>query len=102
VAYELQFFGIDLKGLIFKAKKPFVMSEQGFGGTLANGRLTANLTVAAARPYWGLWPHEGYSPTIDPWQRSNFQIYRRQVHAMLAHYAMSGGGPQYRADAVFM
>jgi hypothetical protein len=55
-------------------------------------------------------PNGGYGqgapqspPPVDPWKSNPaFSNLRRQIYNYLGDYAISGGGPQYRTDALYV
>jgi hypothetical protein len=102
VAYEFESFGIDLKEWLFRKNKPFVYSEQGLGGTRANGDPGPDVAFIAKHPFWGQWPWNGYEAARDPWRRADLREYRRDVYRSLAEWAPAGGGPQYRIDGIYV
>eukprot|EP00775_Hariotina_reticulata_P003580 gene3580-3846_t len=99
LAYELRFFGIDLKQYM---KKPVIHVEQGLGGVLKYGMLPApDLATVSRYPFSGNWPVDGYSKEVDPWQREDFAKYRRSFYkAALELLARKAG--QFRVDGAFV
>jgi len=108
-AYELSFWGIDLKGLVAGGRRDFLLSEVGLGGAMPDGKTPAHSAAAvAAQPLSGIWAV--YNRAQDPWQRKELRVYRRQWSDALIRYlgSPSGGGGggtgvrRWPVDAAFL
>lgn len=50
----------------------------------------------------GRWPNNGYSQGEDPWQKTAFRDYRRQLYDIMSRWGAQGGGPLYRVDGIYL
>eukprot|EP00878_Enallax_costatus_P029509 GHUV01032004.1.p1 GENE.GHUV01032004.1~~GHUV01032004.1.p1 ORF type:complete len:417 (+),score=79.95 GHUV01032004.1:157-1407(+) len=100
LAYELSFFGIDLKQYM---QKQVIYVEQGLGAVLQYGMLPApDLATVARYPFSGNWPVDGYNKQVDPWQRKDFTAYRRAFYTATLDLLDRDKGQQYKVDEVFV
>lgn len=97
-AFELKYFGIDLKSLV--KTKPVIYSEQGIGGCTDNNTVAPDFDYLRNHPYSGSPPT--YSAQLDPWLVPEFKAYRRRLYQVMSYWAALGGGPQYRIDSVYV
>uniref|UniRef100_A0A383VY54 Glycoside hydrolase family 42 N-terminal domain-containing protein n=1 Tax=Tetradesmus obliquus TaxID=3088 RepID=A0A383VY54_TETOB len=101
LAYELGFFGINLKE--YTSRKPVIYVEQGLGGVLQYGILPApDLATVSRYTFSGSWPVGGYKREFDPWQRQDFSAYRRGFYRATVDLLARGKGQQYKLDGVYV
>ncbi|WIA43876.1 hypothetical protein OEZ86_010289 [Tetradesmus obliquus] len=100
-AYELKFWGVNLKGLVQQSSKDFLFSEVGLGGAQPDGRSTAaDLQSLAENVENGIWAV--YNTAQDPWQRQDFRDYRKKWFYNLLGFLRYGGSPNVKINAAFV
>lgn len=100
-AYELKFWGIDLRQLVTGGRRDFLLSEVGLGGAQGDGKTPArNAAEAAALPLSGIWAV--YNRAQDPWQRQDMRQYRRQWSKALLEYLGTPSVRRWPVDAAFL
>jgi hypothetical protein len=100
-AYELAFWGIDLRGLVTGTRRDFLLSEVGLGGAASDGKTPArNAAEAASLPMSGIWAV--YNRAQDPWQRQDLREYRRQWSEALLKYLGLPWTRRWPVDGAFL
>ncbi len=64
IAFEFNYFGINIKDMLMKQNKPLVYSEQGLGGMYKN-KVAPTLEKMATFPFSGVWPNGGYQTSCE-------------------------------------
>jgi hypothetical protein len=64
--------------------------------------LSVTLTTHLCYTPTGSWPNNGYNQGADPWQRTAFRDYRRQLYDIMSRWGAQGGGPIYRVDGIYL